>query len=222
MHTYDQEGDIAVLHFDDGKANAVGHAFVDAMEEGLAKAESDAKAVIITGRPDRFSAGFDLSEFTKGADATRKLVGRGARMLHSIYAHPQPVIAACTGHAMAAGAFILLASDTRVGVIGEYKIGLNETAIGMGLPVFGLELARARLSKRHLTRSFIQAQIYDPAGAVTSGFLDEAVRRGDLMTTAMAHANLLAGYPGDAYAANKLALRRDSLATIEASFADFD
>ena len=221
MLNFKLQGDIAILQFDDGKANVVGHTFIDAMTEGLDRAEREAKAVVITGRPDRFSAGFDLSELSKGAEATRQLVGRGAQMLLRMYGHPQPLIAACSGHALAAGALMLLACDTRVGVIGEYKIGLNETAIGMGLPVFGQELAKARLSKRHLTRAFIQAQIYNPAGAVAAGFLDEAVVRADLMNTALAHANLLAGYPGNAYAMNKKALRKDSLQIIEASFSDF-
>ena len=35
---------------DDGKASGVGHAFVDAMTEGLDRAEQEAAAVVLTGR----------------------------------------------------------------------------------------------------------------------------------------------------------------------------
>lgn len=72
--TYSLEGDVAILAFDDGKANAVSHTFIDAMNEGLDAALKEAKAVVISGRAERFSAGFDLSEFKKGPEATATLL----------------------------------------------------------------------------------------------------------------------------------------------------
>ena len=93
--------DTAMLRFDDGKVNAIGHDFIDAINEGLDRAESEAKAVIILGRKDRFSAGLDLDEFKKGAQATQKLLKRGTEMFLRLYSHGQPIIAGCTGHAIA-------------------------------------------------------------------------------------------------------------------------
>lgn len=217
MIDYSQQGDIAVLALDDGKANAVSHALVDAVNEGLDRATKDAKAVVIAGRPGMFSGGFDLKELQKGPDAAIALVNRGAAMLLRIFSYPQPVVVACTGHAIAAGAFVLLAADTRVGADGDFKIGLNETAIGMTLPTFGLELSRARLSKRYQTAAVIQAQLFDPPGAKDVGFLDEVVAPDAVLSTAVERATLLAGYPGEAYAGNKLALRQNSIAVIRAS-----
>lgn len=217
MLDYDRQADIAVLKLDDGKANAVGNAFVDAVNRGLDRASKEAKAVVITGRPGVFSAGFDLKEFEKGEDATLALVDKGARMLLRIFSHPQPVVAACSGHAIAAGAFLLLASDTRVGVEGDFKIGLNETAIGMALPTFGFELAKARLSKRAQTAAAIQATLYEPGAAQDAGFLDEVVSPDALMERALQRAEVFAKYPGEAYAANKLGIRAESIATIRAS-----
>ena len=46
--------------------------------------------------------------------------------------HPQPVQIAATGHAPAAGALLAMTGDTRIAAAGADKIGLNETAIGMG------------------------------------------------------------------------------------------
>ncbi|MCZ6459340.1 MAG: enoyl-CoA hydratase-related protein, partial [Gammaproteobacteria bacterium] len=124
---YTLEGEVAVIGMDDGKANAVGHALIDEINQGLTRSLAEAKAVVIVGRPGMFSAGFDLKEFENGPEATTALVAKGARMMLRLFSHPQPVVAACTGHAIAAGAFMLLASDTRIGVQGEFKIGLNET-----------------------------------------------------------------------------------------------
>lgn len=217
MIDYSVSDDVAVLAIDDGKANAVGHAFVDALNAGLDRASAEAKAVLLIGRQGVFSGGFDLKEFQKGPDATTALVDKGARLLLRLFSHPQPVVAACTGHAVAAGAFLLLASDTRIGTTGDFKIGLNETAIGMTLPVFGLELGRARLSPCHITASIVQGHLFDPVSAKEAGFLDAVVSTDQLRSTALARASALAKLPGAAYAANKMALRAAPIAAIEAS-----
>lgn len=217
MLTYTQEGDSALLSIDDGKANAVSVAFVDGLNEALDRASRDAKAVVITGRPGVLSAGFDLKEMAKGFDAAMALVTHGAKLMLRLFSHPQPVVIACSGHAVAAGAFLLLSADTRLGAAGEFRIGLNETAIGMTIPTFGLALAAERLSKRHLTSAVIQSQIFDPAGAKDAGFLDDLVAADELVESAVAVANRLAQLPGEAYAGNKLAVRKATIDVISAS-----
>ena len=74
MMQFSLDEDVAVLRFDDGKVNVIGHDFIDALIEGLDRAEAEAKAVLIFGRKDRFSAGFDLEEFKKGAAASQNLL----------------------------------------------------------------------------------------------------------------------------------------------------
>ena len=214
---YEQQGDVAILHFDDGRANVVGHDLITAMHQGLDRAEQEAGAIVILGRPGRFSAGFDLDELKKGPEAGTALVTAGAKMLLRLFSHPQPLIGACTGHAIAAGAFMLLSCDTRLGTAGDFKLGLNETAIGMVLPVFGLELAAARLSKRHLTAAAIQARLFNPEQAVDAGFLDLVVSEDELVQRSVEAAAQLAQYPAEAYAGNKLAIRASSIERIRQS-----
>jgi enoyl-CoA hydratase len=134
-----------------------------------------------------------------------------------MFTHPQALVGACSGHAIAAGAFMLLCCDTRIGTAGDYKIGLNETAIGMTLPVFGLELAMARLSRRHLTAATIQARLFDPETALDAGFLDQLVDAEGLLERSIEVATQLAQYPLHAYAANKLAIRAAAIARIRES-----
>ncbi|MGI9326535.1 MAG: crotonase/enoyl-CoA hydratase family protein [Pseudomonadales bacterium] len=217
MLTYEKHTDVALLSIDDGKANAVGYEFMEAVNGGLDRALAEAKAVVIVGRPGVLSGGFDLQEIRKGLDAATALVDQGARLMLRLFSHPQPVVIGCSGHAVAAGAFLLLSSDTRVGVGGDFRIGLNETAIGMTLPIFGLTLARERLSKRHLSAAVIQAQMFDPHGARDAGFLDEVVSADDLRARALARASELAQLPGEAYASNKLGARQVAIDTIRAS-----
>ena len=130
---------------------------------------------MIAGRPGRFSAGFDLSVMGEGGEATLKLLREGADLSARLMAFDTPVMAAVSGHALAMGALLCLSVDYRIGIHGDYKIGLNEVAIGMTLPWFGVELARARLANTHFNPAVGLARVYDVPGAVQAGFLDEAV-----------------------------------------------
>ncbi len=163
------------LAMDDGKANAMSFDMFDALNGGLDAAASAGKVVVISGRPGKFSAGFDLSVMGQGGEATLNLLKTGAAMSQRLMDFETPVVLAVSGHALAMGALLCLSADYRIGMTGDYKIGLNEVAIGMTLPWFGIELARARLAKEHFNPAVGLARIYDPVSAVAAGFLDEAV-----------------------------------------------
>jgi enoyl-CoA hydratase len=202
------DDDVAVMRFDDGKANVLSHAAVEAFGEALDRAEAETRAVCVVGREGKLSAGFDLSVMTAGPDAARDLVIKGGELLMRLYLHPQPVVVAVTGHALAAGALLVLACDVRIGADVPAKIGLNETSIGMSLPLFALELARDRLAPAALTRATIAAEIYDPRGAVEAGYLDRVVPVEAVVDEAIAEARRLGAYRPGAYAQTKEALRR--------------
>lgn len=212
MLNYSVKNDVAMLAMDDGKANALGHAMIAALSEALDRAQNEAKAVLISGREKRFCAGFDLEVMASGPENVRKLVGAGAELLLRIYEHPLPVVIACTGHALAAGGLLLLAGDVRIGAEGEFRIGLPEVAIGMTMPVFGIELARDRLARNRFTEAVTQARIYNPAEAAAVGYLDEAVPPAALIETATARATALAALAQPAFANTK---RKERAATID-------
>ena len=172
--TYEFEGDVAVVRIDDGKANALSPDVVAALDEAVGLAETEARALMLIGRPGRFSAGFDLTHMQASVESAQSLVAAGARLAMRLYGLGIPTVA-FSGHAVAMGALLLLACDTRLGAAGEFRIGLNEVAIGLGLPVFGVELARDRLDPRRFTEATVQAQLYDPDGAAEVGYFD----RGD-------------------------------------------
>jgi enoyl-CoA hydratase len=202
------EDGVAVLRIDDGKVNVISHRVVEQLHAGLDRALEEARSVAIIGRPGKLSAGFDLTEMTAGLDRTRALVAAGGRLLMRIFGHGQPVTVAVTGHALAAGALLVLSADTRIGADGPAKIGLNETAIGMALPIYAMELAQARLVPTHLTRATVQAEIYDPAGALAAGYLDQVVPDADCEAAAITEARRLGELPTGAYRGTKLRLRQ--------------
>ena len=218
---YERVDDVAVITLDDGKANACGFAMLEAIGEALDRARAEARAVALLGRPGVLSGGFDL-KVIKGGDAAelRRLLKLGVRTLMRIYGHPQPVVIAATGHAVALGAFMLLAGDHRIGTAGEFRIGLNETAIGLNLPLFGIELARARLSPHHLTQAAIMARLYAPDEAVEAGFLDEVLAADAVRTAAIEKAQIWSALHTDALAYNKTAFRGDAIARVLATLED--
>ncbi len=199
---------VAVVRLDDGKVNVVSHRVIELLHESLDRSLDEATAVAIIGREGKLSAGFDLTEMTAGIERTQALVGGGGHLLMRIYGHPQPVVLGVTGHALAAGALLCLSCDVRIGGDGPAKIGLNETAIGMGLPHYAWELARERLAPAHLRRSAVQAEIYDSAGAVEAGYLDRVVPSGDLERATIEEARRLGQLPASAYRHTKQALHR--------------
>ncbi len=214
---YELIEDTAILSFDDGKANVIGHDFMDAMNQDLDQAEKEATAVVITGRTGLLSGGFDLKEIQKGPAAVKAMMNKGAKMFFRMFSYPQPLIIACSGHAIAAGAFLLLTADSRIGSAGDFKIGLNETSIGSTFPVFGIELAKARLNPNYLTRSFLQSELFSPQEAVNAGFLDQVVAAESALDTAMVLAARLGKLPPSIYARNKLDIRKSTIQTIGAS-----
>lgn len=101
--SYELDGQVAVITFDDGKANVYDHEALDAIAAGLDRAAEEATAVLLAGRPGKFSAGFDLSIMTSGLEPMRALVSHGAELMMKVFVHPQPVVAAVSGHALARG-----------------------------------------------------------------------------------------------------------------------
>lgn len=210
--SFDVDEDIATLTMDDGKANALSLAMAQALEAGLDRAARDARVVVIRGRPGMLCGGFDLKVIRGGdADARAAMVEAGMRLLCRLYLLPQPLIFACTGHAVAAGGLLLLAGDVRIGLRGAFRIGLNEVSIGLSLPQVGIELARDRLSAAALTEAVGMATLYDPDGATRAGYLDMAVDSATFDARVLERATALRALDPAAFALTKRRLRQATL-----------
>ncbi|MBW7470766.1 crotonase/enoyl-CoA hydratase family protein [Marinobacter sp. M216] len=181
---YQLNDGVATIVIANGKANALSHDVFEQLNQALDRAEKDGAVVILTGQPGIFSGGYDLKEMQKGPSEASALVTVGSKLTRRLAAFPLPVIGACSGHAIAKGAFIMLSVDHRIGIEGNFKLGLNEVAIGMTMHHTGIEIARHRLAPAHFYRSVVNAEIYDPEGAVAAGFLDEVVAPSELMVRA--------------------------------------
>lgn len=207
---------VATVTLTNGKVNALSPEVIAGINSALDRAEQDQAVVILTGQPGILSGGYDLKVMKAGPEATRNLVASGSALTLRMLAHAQPIIVACPGHAVAKGAFLLLACDYRIGVEGPFQIGLNEVKIGMTMHQVGLALARDRLTPAVFQRSVVNAEMFSPQAALAAGFLDQVVAVDELMVTAHAVAQQLAQLNPKAHAQTKRKARKallESLAT---------
>ena len=214
---YRLEGSIATLAMDDGKANVLSPAMLEELNAALDRAMGDGAVVVLTGREGRFSAGFDLAVLGASGAEAPAMVRAGFELAERLLSFPTPVVAACTGHAIAMGAFLLLSADYRIGVAGPYKITANEVALGLTMPHSAVEVCRQRLSPAHLGRVVANAEVFTPETAVDAGFLDRLVEAGDLPEAVNHAAAELAALGMEAHAASKLRVRGPALEALRAA-----
>jgi enoyl-CoA hydratase len=209
--SYDLADGVATLTLDDGKVNVLSLPMQSALHHALDRAESDAAAVVLAGRHGVFSAGFDLATL-QAQDAKAESMARGGFALAArVLGFPSPVVAACTGHAVAMGALLVSACDFRIGATGAYKLVMNEVAIGISLPPAAIALLRDRLNPSALYRSVALAEVFTPDNAVASGWLDRVVAPEDLVAAAQEHARGLVALNRTAYRSTKLLARQSTL-----------
>ncbi len=209
---------VATLRLDDGKVNALDIAAFAAIDRVL-DACADDHAVVLAGRDGVFSAGLDRRLLDGPADDLRALAAALTRTTMRLWTEPRPVVAAATGHAIAAGTILALACDHVVATEGDFRWGLNETAIGLVLPQWVVDLARANLRSDRLERLLLPGRLVTARDAVDVGFADELAPVADVVDRAVARAAALAELPRHVYAANKHRLRG---AAAEAALAELD
>jgi enoyl-CoA hydratase len=216
--SYSRDDSVATITMDDGKVNALSSPMLTELAAALDQAVADHAVVLLTGRPGTFSAGFDLPVLRAGGPDAAAMVQAGFEVAERLLSFPTPVVIACTGHAVAMGAFLLLSGDYRVGAAGPYKITVNEVALGITMPRVAIEICRQRLTPAHLTRAVLLAEVFSPDDAVTAGFLDRVLPPSEVAGAARDTATGLAALNLDAHAASKLRTREHALKAIRAAF----
>lgn len=179
--SYERQGRVARIRLDDGKRNAMSAAMLGEIHAAFDRARAEEALVVLSGRDDTFSAGFDLKVIRGGTPTELySMIRFGAELALKIFTFPQPVVTAVAGHAFPMGAFLVLASDYRVGTEGDWRIGLNEVQIGIAPPRWAVELARHRLTPSVFSRTVVTGEMFAPDAALAAGFVDELVAPAEL------------------------------------------
>ena len=168
----EQREGVRLLRMEFGSANALNPTVLDALATGISGEEP--RPTVLTGEGSVFCAGLDLMTLdTIGRDDFEEFVTRFSATMIQLLTTPFPLVAAVNGHAVAGGCVLALACDYRIGTAGEFKIGMNELAIGLTLPAVAMEIPRGALEPQALRRVVLGAELMDPDAALGLGILDE-------------------------------------------------
>lgn len=198
LATLKKEENISVITLDDGKANVFSTKMSTDINECLDEVSKEDGCIVLTGREGMFSAGFDLKTLQGGdMDQIQEMTTTGFKLLSRIFSFPRPVIAACSGHGIALGTFLLCCCDYRIGIKGDFMLGANEMRTNMVIPPPILELIKFRVAQSHKYRAVLGAEMYTFENAKEAGLIDEVVDSNILMETAFNKAKDLAtmGHP---------------------------
>jgi enoyl-CoA hydratase len=215
--TYSHKDSVAVIRMDDGKVNVLGPAMQQALNEAIDQADrDDVGSLVIAGNQRVFSGGFDLKVLTSGeAQPAIDMLRGGFELSYRLLSYPKPVVIACTGHAIAMGAFLLSSADHRVAAH-AYNIQANEVAIGMTIPYAALEIMKLRLTRSAYQQAAGLAKTFFGETALAAGFIDEIVLPEMVLSRAEEAAREFAGLNQQAHIGTKLRARADALKAIRA------
>ena len=210
-------GEVLVLRLDTGKVNVLSEGALRELRAHVEDAASspDIRTLILLGREGAFCAGLDLAVLVAGGRPAQQLLVEMGELLVELYGSRLQVLAGCTGHAVAAGAMLLLVSDLRIGAEGEFRIGFSEVGRGLALPLLPVTLARDRISPRFLQMVTMTGRLLGPREAVEAGFLDRTVPADAVYDTALEEARALAKLSADAYAETLNNVRGPTLRKLE-------
>ena len=223
----DRSDGVRLLTLDRPPANAITTGLLADLGAALDAARDDpgVRAVVLTGEGRFFSAGLDLRggiDFQAATSPGPAVDPFGAlrTCLLNFLRFPKPTVAMVRGHAIAGGLILVLACDYRLGVNGEYRIGLNEVEIGASFPKAAFEIVRLRLTHQQASELLLGAAIYPAGQAVRLGVVDELISTDQFEATVFRRAARLGAFPRDAYAHTKAALVAEAIVRIESEMAD--
>lgn len=214
---YSLRDGVATIRIDDGKRNALSPQVLREIYAALDQAQADDAVVILTGREDVFSAGFDLNVMKRGGPEALGMLRGGYALTARVLAYPRPVIAACNGHSMAMGVFLMLSADYVIGSRGDFKVAANEVALGLTMPRVAAAMLKHRLNPAAYQRAVTLSEYFDVESALDAGFFDELVEPSRLKERANALAGEYGQLPVRAHKDSKRRIRAKLIRSIRLS-----
>ena len=218
VRTEPRDGGVCLLRLDRPPANALDETLLADLSAALDRLRQDeaVRAVVLTGTGKFFSGGFDLAAPRRDEAATARMVELYRESHLKLLTLAKPTIAMLNGHAIAGGLVLLLTCDYRLGLDGDYRIGLNEVAIGASFPRIAFEIVRLRLPHPRASELLLGAALYPASQAVRLGIVDELLPADTFDATVLRRAQRLGAFPREAYAHTKAAFVTEALARVAA------
>jgi len=214
----DRDSGVRVLTLDRPPANAIDETLLTELATALdaARADDAVRAMVLTGSGAFFSGGFDFAARRRDDEVALDLYTRYRDAHLKLLTLPKPTVAMVNGHTIAGGLVLVLACDYRLGLDGNYRVGLNEVAVGASFPRAAFEIVRLRLPHARVSELILGAALYPSSHALRLGVVDELLAADTFADTVLRRAARLGTFPREAYAHAKAALVAEAVGRIEA------
>jgi enoyl-CoA hydratase/carnithine racemase len=205
-------GAITEIRLSRPPVNALDPALCEALAAAVPAAiGAGAQGIVLSGGDKVFSAGLDVphlmslpsrdalaAAWTGFLDAARALAGAKV-----------PVAAAITGHSPAGGCVLALCCDYRVMAEGPFRIGLNETQVGLVAPDGIQHMMRRVVGAHRAERLLVGGELVDSARALEIGLVDELAAPGQVVARAVAWLEALLALPREPVLQTRAIARAD-------------
>ncbi|HET9228816.1 MAG TPA: enoyl-CoA hydratase/isomerase family protein [Thermoanaerobaculia bacterium] len=214
-------GAVRELRLNRPPVNAINPELVTALHDAVTRAPGEgARALVLSGSPGRYSGGLDvplLVDFDR--PAMERLWEDFYRLLLALAASPIPIAAAITGHSPAGGAVLATYCDYRIMAAGDFRIGYNEVAVGIPMPIAILRCVARQVGPRQAERLCGGGLLISPDEALRIGLVDELIPADRVVERAIEWANGIIALPPNAMSQTRKAARADLVRLMEEGLA---
>ena len=221
----EDHGNIRELRLARAPVNALNPALCAELTSAIADAAAQgAQGLVLSGGPKVFSAGLDVPHLLTidDRDALKAAWETFFAAARALAGSPVPVVAAIAGHAPAGGCVLALCCDYRIMASGPFRIGLNETQVGLAAPE-GIRRLMARVvGPYRAERMLVAGEMVEAERALAIGLVDELADIDHVAVRARAWLEELLKLPRKPMLTTRGFARADLIAALHPDFIQLD
>jgi enoyl-CoA hydratase/carnithine racemase len=217
--TQKENGILSIAFNRPEKKNAITAAMYQAMADAIKEAEGDSavRAILISGRPEIFTAGNDLEDFMKNASAMASgdSVPPVFQFMHALSQSSKPVVAAVAGAAVGIGTTLLLHCDL-VYLADNAKLSMPFTQLGL-CPEFSSSMLLPQIAGHaRASEKLMLGEAFTAQEALDMGIAAKVLPVEELLPYAQKQAAKLVALPASSIRTTKRLMKTSQAAAIAA------
>jgi enoyl-CoA hydratase/carnithine racemase len=212
-----EHGAIHELRMSRPPVNALNPELLGALVAAVEAApRNGARGLVLSGGEKVFSAGLDVPYLmTQDRAGLAECWGLFFNAARALARSPVPVAAAIAGHNPAGGCVLALCCDYRVMARGPFRMGLNETQVGLAVPDAIQYLLRRVVGKHRAERLVVAGAMVESEQALALGMVDALTDAGGVVTLAVNWLEELLALPSGPMLATRRMARADIVRALD-------
>ncbi|XP_070562300.1 enoyl-CoA delta isomerase 1, mitochondrial-like [Ptychodera flava] len=205
--------DVAIVKMNRKPVNGLNRHMTRDIEVVFKELEKTSRGVILTSAVKNvFAAGLDITElYQTTPERFGEFWSSLQDMWMTMYGSPLVTIAAINGHSPAAGCVLAMSCDYRIMTRGKYRIGLNETQLGMVANPWVMDLMKQTIGNRESEKALSLGKLYTCDQALEVGLVDELCDPDNVLDQARAEMDKWLKVADEGRRLTKSMLRKDTI-----------